>query len=228
MNSRILLLTLALFMLHLAACSPAEKEWRLTPAGEVRYVITEVTVPDESQERQDTIITGIRLKQTGSVAKEYGEGRNLLFEVVSERQGAIDSIRFTCDIYGRISAVHGADQATTNLFTRLFFYIPAARTVKAGDTWTSEFTLNTPIPEKHMNMITVQEIKGDTVVMGLNTVVSVLTNVSESVSAQGMLKGTISASLSTGLLYHCSLKGSVMKRDNPDEKSEHTFIIQRQ
>ncbi|MBO9564613.1 MAG: hypothetical protein J7621_17685 [Niastella sp.] len=83
---RILSFVLFAFMLLGMTCrNPEGDKWMLKPAGEPSYVITEVAIPDVAQPIPDTIITGFRLRQYGSVTKGNVVDSLLMMEAVFEQ-----------------------------------------------------------------------------------------------------------------------------------------------
>lgn len=112
-----------------------------------------------------------------------------------------------------------------DLLTRLFFYLPG-RLVQANDNWVSNYTLIAKAPVKYSNLITVQQVSGDSVILAVKTMVTAKTGENGRVFAEGNQWGTIKASVATGLLYSVTLSDTmVSKTDTYQTKERHRFTV---
>lgn len=164
-------------------------------------------------------------------------------ELVCRRGGQVEYVDGAEAIIKKIAAATGEDSRTVysslhdlfgtqvlrDLFTRLFFYLPPARTVKAGDSWVNNYILRAKAPVQYSNIVTVQAVQGDTVVLQVKTAVSAWTNeLSGRIFAKGMQWGTVTASLSTGLPYQCKLEDTmVVTTDAYNVRTGHSFFVER-
>ena len=129
-------------------------------------------------------------------------------------------------INGILRDVIGSKQ-TTDLIHQSFFFL-SGRNIKTGDNWVSNITLIAKAPVKYSNMVTVKDIKGDSVFLDIKTVVSAKTGEEGMVYAQGEQDGSATVSLSTGIPYLISLHGvTVTKTDNYDITQKREFSIKR-
>jgi hypothetical protein len=106
----------------------------------------------------------------------------------------------------------------TDLVNQLFFYLPG-RKIQPGDSWVKNTVMIEKTPVKYSNLITVKDIKNDTVQMTVKSIVSSRLGQGGKLILEGELTGTINASHSTGLLIDLELEeNSVVHTDNYDRR----------
>lgn len=169
------------------------------------------------------------------------------------RQGVIDdSLMIKCNNRGELVSVHGVERilqkiarttgrdsrdvfsnlqhmfstrAMEDLMKQLFFYL-SGRPIQVGDNWVNTYTLNTKAPVKYSNLLTVQQMQGDTVVLNTKTAVSAWTGEGGRMFAKGDQWGSVKASLATGMPWIISLEDSlVTKTDYYNVTARHVFTV---
>jgi hypothetical protein len=148
--------------------------------------------------------------------------------VVMNNRGEVLRVYGFDQIVDTITVVTGIDHPTVNAYLKeyigsnvikdligqLFFFLPV-KPVKQGDNWIKDIILIAKAPVKHSNLLTVQTIKGDTIVLDLQSAVSARTGEGDRLYAQGRQKGVIIASFSTGMIYSYNLEeNSVTETDH--------------
>jgi hypothetical protein len=160
-------------------------------------------------------------------------------QVVCSRKGEVLSVQGVERIIKKISHTTGHD--TRDVFSNLhdqfstknledllkqsFFYL-SGQPAKQGASWVNNYTLTAKAPVKYSNLITAQEVQGDSVILDIKTVLSARTGEGGRVFAEGNQWGTVTASRVTGMPYRIILKDSlVSKTDTYKTKAEHVFTV---
>jgi hypothetical protein len=105
-----------------------------------------------------------------------------------------------------------------DLVNKLFFYLPG-RKIMLGDQWVKNTMTIEKAPVKYSHLIRVADIKNDTVMLAVKSVVSSTLGEGGKLILEGELTGTISASLSTGLFMELDLsENSVIHADSYDRQ----------
>jgi hypothetical protein len=128
------------------------------------------------------------------------------------------------DVYSSLQDMFST-RAMEDLMKQLLFYL-RGRPVLVGENWVNNYTLNAKAPVKYSNLITVQQLQGDTVLLHTKTAVSAWTGEGGRIFAKGDQWGTVKASLATGMPWLISMEDSlVTKTDYYSVTARHVFTV---
>ncbi|MFT3824924.1 MAG: DUF6263 family protein [Chitinophagaceae bacterium] len=151
---------------------------------------------------------------------QYVVGDSLLITI--DRKGKVLRVKGFERIVDTVTSLTQEDRRTVRAYlrefigtesmqdrlTQLFQYLPGSE-IKTGDNWISNMVLIARAPVKYSNLLTVKDVRNDSVILDVKAAISASTGEGGRVYAQGARKGAAVISNSTGVLYSCALLDSV-------------------
>jgi hypothetical protein len=116
----------------------------------------------------------------------------------------------------------------TDLMSQSFCYLHNGPVSKASS-WVNNITLIARAPVKYSNMVTVNRISGDSVFLDIQSMMSAKTGEEGALYNQGERKGSVIASLSTGMPFKIDLnESSLYKTDTYDVEQRKSFVLENE